>query len=249
MTMSRVQCSCFLRSVGRGVATVLFAQGRALGCTFRKNFFLCDRQRCPDSDNEANLWLSWARAEKHSRSNQGVRLLGNLRSHAPTLGQPIGPGFLVTRRVVRASHVEPAEHNEMPVRAGSCGLRPMGRQNPAILPEQQLVSSASDTSGTSDTTITDRQPSARNSRAGQPKARSLGRKSLVRSLEAADVDVVFGIPGGRDLPPTTRSWTKSVRHILVRHERGARPLRRVTRTHRPRSACALATSGRVPQAS
>ena len=49
-----------------------------------------------------------------------------------------------------------------------------------------------------------------------------GAESLVRSLEHADVDVVFGIPGGAILPaydPLMDSPT--VRHILVRHEQGA----------------------------
>jgi acetolactate synthase-1/2/3 large subunit len=49
-----------------------------------------------------------------------------------------------------------------------------------------------------------------------------GAQSLVRSLEHADVEVVFGIPGGAILPaydPLMDSPT--VRHILVRHEQGA----------------------------
>jgi acetolactate synthase-1/2/3 large subunit len=49
-----------------------------------------------------------------------------------------------------------------------------------------------------------------------------GAQSLVRSLEAAGVEVVFGIPGGAILPaydPLLDS--PSVRHILVRHEQGA----------------------------
>ena len=49
-----------------------------------------------------------------------------------------------------------------------------------------------------------------------------GAKSVVRSLEEAGVEVVFGIPGGAVLPvydPLLDS-TK-VRHILVRHEQGA----------------------------
>lgn len=49
-----------------------------------------------------------------------------------------------------------------------------------------------------------------------------GASSLVRSLESAGVDVVFGIPGGAILPlydPLMDS--KKVRHILVRHEQGA----------------------------
>jgi acetolactate synthase-1/2/3 large subunit len=48
-----------------------------------------------------------------------------------------------------------------------------------------------------------------------------GAASLVRSLEALDVDVVFGIPGGAILPAYDPLFDSSVRHILVRHEQGA----------------------------
>ena len=61
----------------------------------------------------------------------------------------------------------------------------------------------------------------------QPSAASAaetmtGAQSLVRSLEHAGVEVVFGIPGGAILPaydPLLDS--EQVRHILVRHEQGA----------------------------
>ncbi len=49
-----------------------------------------------------------------------------------------------------------------------------------------------------------------------------GAKSVVRSLEEAGVEIVFGIPGGAVLPvydPLLDSV--KVRHILVRHEQGA----------------------------
>jgi acetolactate synthase-1/2/3 large subunit len=49
-----------------------------------------------------------------------------------------------------------------------------------------------------------------------------GAQSLIRSLECAGVDTVFGIPGGAILPaydPLLDS-TK-IRHVLVRHEQGA----------------------------
>jgi acetolactate synthase-1/2/3 large subunit len=48
-----------------------------------------------------------------------------------------------------------------------------------------------------------------------------GASSLVRSLEALDVDVVFGIPGGAILPAYDPLYDSTVRHILVRHEQGA----------------------------
>jgi acetolactate synthase-1/2/3 large subunit len=57
---------------------------------------------------------------------------------------------------------------------------------------------------------------------GTAPAPTTGAASLVRSLEAAGVDVVFGIPGGAILPAYDPLMdSKSVRHILVRHEQGA----------------------------
>ncbi|MFD1073590.1 acetolactate synthase large subunit [Longispora fulva] len=53
-------------------------------------------------------------------------------------------------------------------------------------------------------------------------ARALtGAQSLVASLEALGVEVVFGIPGGAILPAYDPLYDSSVRHILVRHEQGA----------------------------
>ena len=49
-----------------------------------------------------------------------------------------------------------------------------------------------------------------------------GADSLVRSLEAAEADVVFGIPGGAILPAYDPLMDSTkVRHILVRHEQAA----------------------------
>jgi acetolactate synthase-1/2/3 large subunit len=48
-----------------------------------------------------------------------------------------------------------------------------------------------------------------------------GAQSLVKSLEALGVEVVFGIPGGAILPAYDPLFDSSVRHILVRHEQGA----------------------------
>ena len=48
-----------------------------------------------------------------------------------------------------------------------------------------------------------------------------GAASLVRSLEHAGVDVMFGIPGGAILPAYDPIFDSSIRHILVRHEQGA----------------------------
>ncbi|MDO5682755.1 MAG: acetolactate synthase large subunit [Propionibacteriaceae bacterium] len=49
-----------------------------------------------------------------------------------------------------------------------------------------------------------------------------GSQALVKSLEMAGVEVVFGIPGGAILPAYDPLFdSKIVRHILVRHEQGA----------------------------
>ncbi|MDA0563084.1 acetolactate synthase large subunit [Streptomonospora sp. S1-112] len=49
-----------------------------------------------------------------------------------------------------------------------------------------------------------------------------GAQSLIRSLEHAGVDVVFGIPGGAILPAYDPLYDSvNVRHILMRHEQGA----------------------------
>jgi acetolactate synthase-1/2/3 large subunit len=49
-----------------------------------------------------------------------------------------------------------------------------------------------------------------------------GAQSLVRALEAAQVDTVFGIPGGAVLPAYDPLMdSQMIRHILVRHEQGA----------------------------
>ena len=48
-----------------------------------------------------------------------------------------------------------------------------------------------------------------------------GATSLVKSLEAANVDVMFGLPGGAILPAYDPIYDSTIRHILVRHEQGA----------------------------
>jgi acetolactate synthase-1/2/3 large subunit len=48
-----------------------------------------------------------------------------------------------------------------------------------------------------------------------------GAQSLVNALEAAGVDVMFGIPGGAILPAYDPIFDSKIRHILVRHEQGA----------------------------
>jgi acetolactate synthase-1/2/3 large subunit len=48
-----------------------------------------------------------------------------------------------------------------------------------------------------------------------------GAQALIRSLETAGVDVMFGLPGGAILPVYDPLIDSSIRHILVRHEQGA----------------------------
>ena len=48
-----------------------------------------------------------------------------------------------------------------------------------------------------------------------------GAQSLIKSLEHAGVENIFGIPGGTILPAYDPLFDSSIRHILVRHEQGA----------------------------
>ncbi|MFB9378210.1 acetolactate synthase large subunit [Kineococcus gynurae] len=55
-----------------------------------------------------------------------------------------------------------------------------------------------------------------------PVASLTGAQSLIRSLEAVGVEVVFGLPGGAILPAYDPLMdSPHVRHVLVRHEQGA----------------------------
>ncbi len=48
-----------------------------------------------------------------------------------------------------------------------------------------------------------------------------GAQSLIRSLENAGAENIFGIPGGAILPAYDPLFDSTIRHILVRHEQGA----------------------------
>src|SRR3954469_4512310 len=48
-----------------------------------------------------------------------------------------------------------------------------------------------------------------------------GADALIRALERAGVDTVFGIPGGACLPIYDALHDSSIRHVLMRHEAGA----------------------------
>jgi acetolactate synthase-1/2/3 large subunit len=48
-----------------------------------------------------------------------------------------------------------------------------------------------------------------------------GAQALIRALEAEDVEVAFGVPGGAILPAYDPLLDSTVRHVLARHEQGA----------------------------
>ena len=48
-----------------------------------------------------------------------------------------------------------------------------------------------------------------------------GAQALIRSLEFAGVEVMFGLPGGAILPVYDPILDSPIRHVLVRHEQGA----------------------------
>ncbi|MGH3062016.1 MAG: thiamine pyrophosphate-binding protein, partial [Gaiellaceae bacterium] len=74
--------------------------------------------------------------------------------------------------------------------------------------------------------------------------RMLGSDAILRSLEAEDVEVAFGIPGGAILPlydAFARGTT--VRHVLARHEQGAGHMAEGYARASGRVGVAIATSG------
>ncbi|MDR3106654.1 MAG: acetolactate synthase large subunit [Bifidobacteriaceae bacterium] len=56
---------------------------------------------------------------------------------------------------------------------------------------------------------------------GEIGRRLTGAETIVKTLEALGVAVVFGIPGGAILPTYDPLFASKIRHILVRHEQGA----------------------------
>lgn len=48
-----------------------------------------------------------------------------------------------------------------------------------------------------------------------------GAKAFIKSLEAEGVNIVFGMPGGANLPLYDELYSSNIRHILVRHEQSA----------------------------
>src|SRR5688500_2573047 len=59
------------------------------------------------------------------------------------------------------------------------------------------------------------------SRTADMSEQMTGAQSLIKSLEAAGAENIFGIPGGAILPAYDPLMDSRIRHILVRHEQGA----------------------------
>src|SRR3954453_22167266 len=71
-----------------------------------------------------------------------------------------------------------------------------------------------------------------------------GAQSLIRSLESAGAETVFGIPGGAILPAYAPLYDSvKIRHILVRHEQGAGHAASGYATATGRVGVCMATSG------
>src|SRR5207244_5842496 len=55
---------------------------------------------------------------------------------------------------------------------------------------------------------------------GRRRALMRAVDALMECLKAEGVDVVFGLPGGANLPTYDAFYDAGIRHILVRHEAG-----------------------------
>src|SRR5690625_7493580 len=65
------------------------------------------------------------------------------------------------------------------------------------------------------------QPSQDTAGTRQQPAQMSGAQWLLRALEDAGVDTVFGYPGGAIMPVYDALVDSPIRHILTRHEQGA----------------------------
>ena len=82
--------------------------------------------------------------------------------------------------------------------------------------------------------------SASGTPAGTPMT---GAQSLIKSLECAGTETIFGIPGGAILPAYDPLMDSSIRHILVRHEQGAGHAAQGYASASGRVGVCMATSG------
>jgi acetolactate synthase-1/2/3 large subunit len=70
-----------------------------------------------------------------------------------------------------------------------------------------------------------------------------GAKALVKALEAQGVEVIFGFPGGANLPIYDELSRSPIRHVLVRHEQGAAHMADGYARSTGKTGVCLATSG------
>ena len=70
-----------------------------------------------------------------------------------------------------------------------------------------------------------------------------GAQSLIKSLESAGAENIFGIPGGAILPAYDPLYDSRIRHILVRHEQGAGHAAQGYATATGKVGVCMATSG------
>ncbi|MCQ3813612.1 MAG: biosynthetic-type acetolactate synthase large subunit [Acidimicrobiia bacterium] len=75
------------------------------------------------------------------------------------------------------------------------------------------------------------------------KLRMSGGEALIKALERAHVEVMFGLPGGAILPVYDPIIDSSIRHILVRHEQGAGHMAEGYAHATGRPGVAMVTSG------
>jgi acetolactate synthase-1/2/3 large subunit len=73
--------------------------------------------------------------------------------------------------------------------------------------------------------------------------RMKGAEALMRSLEKEGVDIVFGLPGGANLPIYDALVDAKIRHILVRHEQSAAHMADGYARIKRRAGVCFATSG------
>jgi acetolactate synthase-1/2/3 large subunit len=71
----------------------------------------------------------------------------------------------------------------------------------------------------------------------------IGARALIASLEKEGVDIVFGIPGGANLPIYDELVDADFRHVLVRHEQAAAHMADGYARIKRKSGVCLATSG------
>ncbi len=70
-----------------------------------------------------------------------------------------------------------------------------------------------------------------------------GARALIKTLEMEGVEVIFGMPGGANLPIYDELYSSSIRHILIRHEQSAAHMADGYARIRRKAGVCLATSG------